>query len=46
MNVAALVRVTALTTIIAVGAGASANAQTRWLRWARRGKPHSLLSQA
>src|SRR5215212_2356151 len=28
MNVAALVRVTALTTIIAVGAGASANAQT------------------
>jgi hypothetical protein len=28
MNVAAMVRVTALTTIIAVGAGASANAQT------------------
>ena len=28
MNVAALVRVTALTTVIAVGAGASANAQT------------------
>ena len=46
MNVAALVRVTALTTIIAVGAGASANAQTSVAPMARRGKPHSLLSQA